>query len=168
MTTGFENRTASWRGNGSSLTNEFIPKIFSLSSGSHRLIVLGREYNVAIDNFKIIPVVNTSVVTNSPCTNFVTNTVFLDRWFTNTINRTNLVNNYITNTAYIDRWFTNTINMTNYIDKFYTNTITQIITNTVTNTVVNNITNTVIPDILDAYTFLNKTNKTLEIKVNFQ
>jgi hypothetical protein len=57
--------------------------------------------------------------------------------------------NYVTNTIYIDRVITNTV------------------TQTVTNTIVNYITNSVIPDISSILGLVNQTNKTLDIKVNF-
>lgn len=54
FTSGFETRTVTWRGNGTPDANEFSPKLFSLSAGSHQLIIRGREKNTAIDNVRII------------------------------------------------------------------------------------------------------------------
>ena len=42
-TTGFEERTVSWRGNGDANNDEISPKKFTLSAGAHKLIVIGRE-----------------------------------------------------------------------------------------------------------------------------
>jgi hypothetical protein len=43
VTKGFEERIVSWRGNGDSSSDEYAPKIFRLSAGEHKLIVVGRE-----------------------------------------------------------------------------------------------------------------------------
>jgi hypothetical protein len=42
-TKGFEARTVSWRGNGSDGNDEFTPKLFNLSTGTHQLVIVGRE-----------------------------------------------------------------------------------------------------------------------------
>ena len=52
-TSGFENRTVSWRGTGTETVNEIVPKPFNLTAGSHTLIVRGREANVQIDSITI-------------------------------------------------------------------------------------------------------------------
>ena len=43
VTSGFEERTVSWRGNGTDSTDEFVPKRFNLSAGAHKLNLVGRE-----------------------------------------------------------------------------------------------------------------------------
>jgi hypothetical protein len=43
VTAGFEQRVVSWRGNGTFDHSEFVPKVFSLTQGSHQLIIRGRE-----------------------------------------------------------------------------------------------------------------------------
>jgi hypothetical protein len=43
VTNGFEERTVSWRGNGTPESDEFVPKRFKLSAGAHKLIIVGRE-----------------------------------------------------------------------------------------------------------------------------
>lgn len=43
LTTGFEERTVNWRGNGSSESGEFVPKRFKLTAGEHKLTIVGRE-----------------------------------------------------------------------------------------------------------------------------
>lgn len=55
-TTGFENRTVSWRGNASWTNDQYSPTIFSLTPGTHQLIVIGREANVQLGQITISPV----------------------------------------------------------------------------------------------------------------
>lgn len=43
VTSNFEERTVSWRGNGDANSDEFIPKRFTLTAGAHKLIIVGRE-----------------------------------------------------------------------------------------------------------------------------
>lgn len=43
VTSGFEERIVSWRGNGDADNDEFKPKKFELKAGAHKLIVVGRE-----------------------------------------------------------------------------------------------------------------------------
>jgi hypothetical protein len=43
MTSGFEERTVSWRGNGTPESDEIVPKRFKLTAGAHKLIIVGRE-----------------------------------------------------------------------------------------------------------------------------
>ena len=43
VTSGFEERTVSWRGKGTAEQDEIVPKRFKLSAGAHKLIVVGRE-----------------------------------------------------------------------------------------------------------------------------
>jgi uncharacterized cupredoxin-like copper-binding protein len=43
VTSGFEERTVSWRGNGTAESDEIVPKRFNLSAGAHKLIIVGRE-----------------------------------------------------------------------------------------------------------------------------
>jgi len=60
----FALRNVSWRGSGSATVNQYDPKNFSLSSGSHQLIIMSREKNTYIDNFTIIKL-GSSVITPS-------------------------------------------------------------------------------------------------------
>jgi len=53
ITDGFEERTVSWRGSGTYEDNEFDPKIFTLSSGEHELIIWGREAYTLLDNISL-------------------------------------------------------------------------------------------------------------------
>ena len=43
VTDGFESRTVNWRGSGESGSDEFTPKKFHLTAGSHKLNLVGRE-----------------------------------------------------------------------------------------------------------------------------
>jgi hypothetical protein len=58
ITTGFVQQTAAWRGVGTFDNNQFVPKIFTLATGAHQLIIRGREANVQLDKiwiFKLPP-----------------------------------------------------------------------------------------------------------------
>jgi hypothetical protein len=70
VTSGFENRLVSIRGNGTFDHNEFTPKLFSLTAGTHQLIVLGREANARLQNFDLIkspaPPQNFSILMPTP------------------------------------------------------------------------------------------------------
>jgi hypothetical protein len=57
VTTGFEQHAVSWRGNGTDTNNQFVPKVFSLSVGTHQLVVEGREANAQLEqiSFKTLP-----------------------------------------------------------------------------------------------------------------
>ena len=57
ITSGFEQRDVSWRGNGTPDANEFVPKIFTLSQGTHQLIIVGREAEAQLQSFSIVQVV---------------------------------------------------------------------------------------------------------------
>lgn len=54
VTTGFQQRFVSWRGNGTFDNNEFRPKYFTLGIGQHELIIRGREGNVSLDSITIV------------------------------------------------------------------------------------------------------------------
>lgn len=56
LTSGFEERVVSWRGNGTDASNQFVPKIFNLNQGTHQLIIRGREANVELENFSILQI----------------------------------------------------------------------------------------------------------------
>ena len=55
LTSGFQERNVSWRGSGTTDNNQFNPKIFTLSAGTHQLIIRGREPNVQLDRISIVP-----------------------------------------------------------------------------------------------------------------
>jgi Bacterial Ig domain/Fibronectin type III domain len=66
ITTGFASRTVSWRGNAtasssspSGMTAQYAPKVFNITSGTHQLIVRGREGNCQLGT---IIIVQTSVL----------------------------------------------------------------------------------------------------------
>ena len=54
VTSGFENRTVSWRGNGTPDVDQFSPKVFALNTGTHQLIVQGREGGTQVESFAFI------------------------------------------------------------------------------------------------------------------
>jgi hypothetical protein len=53
LTSGFEQRLVSWRGNGT-INDQFIPIEFSLNSGTHQLIIRGREANVLLQHVTVL------------------------------------------------------------------------------------------------------------------
>lgn len=55
ITSGFEERTVSWRGNGTVDLNQYIPAVFNLTAGTHRLVVRGREANVQVRRLSVLP-----------------------------------------------------------------------------------------------------------------
>jgi len=68
---GFVSQTVAWRGNGSSGTSEFSPKVFTLSGGVHKLVICGREGNTALSQITVtavetapIPPQNLRIVVN--------------------------------------------------------------------------------------------------------
>ena len=54
LTAGFEQRVVSWRGNGTDANNQFVPKIFTLTQGSHQLIIRGRGANVQLETLAVL------------------------------------------------------------------------------------------------------------------
>jgi len=54
FTSGFEQRTVSWRGNGTDVNNQFIPKVFNLAAGPHELYFCGRESNVQLESLTLV------------------------------------------------------------------------------------------------------------------
>jgi predicted 3-demethylubiquinone-9 3-methyltransferase (glyoxalase superfamily) len=54
ITNGFEERTVSWRENAAPDANAANPKIFSLASGEHTLIIRGREANTLLDTLEVV------------------------------------------------------------------------------------------------------------------
>jgi hypothetical protein len=55
LTSGFENRTVCWRGNGTDLAPQIVPKVFNLSAGSHQLIIIGREAGTQLGQLTFTP-----------------------------------------------------------------------------------------------------------------
>ena len=56
-TAGFESRFVSWRGSGTATSNQFVPKVFSLTAGPHQLIVRGREAGTLLQRVTVISAV---------------------------------------------------------------------------------------------------------------
>ena len=57
VTSGFEQRIISWRGNGTDVSNQFVPQIFNLTAGTHQLIIVGREANVQLQSLSVLKTV---------------------------------------------------------------------------------------------------------------
>jgi len=55
LTTGFEDRLISWRGNGTDTTDQFVPWIFPLTNGVHQILFYGREADTQVAWFSILP-----------------------------------------------------------------------------------------------------------------
>ncbi|MEM3113509.1 MAG: LamG-like jellyroll fold domain-containing protein, partial [Candidatus Pacearchaeota archaeon] len=74
LTTGFQERNVSLRGNGTADINEFNPVIFYLSTGTHTFFLRGREINTAIDNLTIYKVQDVSPPSNqTQCNDLIDN-----------------------------------------------------------------------------------------------
>ena len=58
LTSGFEQRIVSWRGNGSENNDLIFPKVFQLGAGSHQIIFVGREPGTALASFSLVQVVS--------------------------------------------------------------------------------------------------------------
>jgi hypothetical protein len=54
FTSGFQNTIVSWRGTGTDTNNQFIPKIFALTAGTHQIIFAGREANTELESFSLL------------------------------------------------------------------------------------------------------------------
>ena len=54
VTQGFEERTVSWRGNGTPDSPQFVTKTFNLSAGQHELIIRGREQQTLADKVEVV------------------------------------------------------------------------------------------------------------------
>ena len=52
---GFGQRTVNWRGNGTDTADQFVPIVFTLSQGSHKLIIRGREANTLLQDMAVVP-----------------------------------------------------------------------------------------------------------------
>jgi len=55
VTSGFTNLVVSWRGTGTDTNNQFAPIVFNLSTGTHQLVVRGREGGGQLASISIIP-----------------------------------------------------------------------------------------------------------------
>jgi hypothetical protein len=59
FTTNFQSRIVSWRGNGSDTNNQYVPKVFNLATGTHQIIIAGREANTQLQSFSLIQLPST-------------------------------------------------------------------------------------------------------------
>ncbi len=57
VTSGFQQRMVSWRGNGSENNDQIVPKIFNLGAGPHQIIFVGREPGTALAGFTLLQLV---------------------------------------------------------------------------------------------------------------
>jgi len=64
ITSGFEQRTVSWRGTGSENNDQIVPKIFNLNAGPHQIVFVGREPYTALSSFTLVPVASTQSATS--------------------------------------------------------------------------------------------------------
>ena len=55
VASGFVNRTASWRGTGTQSNPQYAPKIFTLTAGTHQLILRGKDPNVQLSSLTVSP-----------------------------------------------------------------------------------------------------------------
>jgi hypothetical protein len=55
ISTGFTNQTVSWRGTGTDTNAQYVPAVFNLSTGTHQLIIVGREADVQLAQITISP-----------------------------------------------------------------------------------------------------------------
>ena len=56
LTSGFEQRLIRWRGNGTDTADQFVPKVFTLTAGTHQLIIIGREANTQLSSLSILQI----------------------------------------------------------------------------------------------------------------
>ncbi len=54
VTSGVQDRDGGWRGTGTVTKNQYTPKYFELTTGTHELIIRGREARVSIDKIEIV------------------------------------------------------------------------------------------------------------------
>ncbi|HKW29566.1 MAG TPA: choice-of-anchor D domain-containing protein [Verrucomicrobiae bacterium] len=66
LTSGFEQRLVSWRGNGSENNDQIVPKTFNLGAGLHQIVFTGREPGTALASFTLIPVASGTANTSQP------------------------------------------------------------------------------------------------------
>ena len=66
LTSGFEQRVVSWRGNGSQNNDQFVPKTFNLGVGPHQIIFVGRGPGTALASFTFIPVASATANASQP------------------------------------------------------------------------------------------------------
>jgi hypothetical protein len=60
LTSGFEQRIVSWRGNGSENNDQIVPKIFNLGVGPHQITLMGREPGTGLASFTLLQVIPAS------------------------------------------------------------------------------------------------------------
>ncbi len=66
LSSGFEQRVVSWRGNGSENNDQIVPKTFNLGAGPHQIIFVGREPGTALASFTLVPVASGTANASQP------------------------------------------------------------------------------------------------------
>ena len=57
LTSGFQNLVVSWQGTGTYDAPQFVPEVFTLTSGTHQLYIVGREANTQLQSISILKMV---------------------------------------------------------------------------------------------------------------
>ena len=57
ITSGFEQRIVSWRGSGAQNNDQIVPKVFSLSAGSHQIFFKGEQPGTGLASFTLLQVI---------------------------------------------------------------------------------------------------------------
>jgi hypothetical protein len=58
ITTGFQNEIVSWQGTGTYDAPQYVPKVFTLTAGTHQLVIVGREMNTELQTISILQMVS--------------------------------------------------------------------------------------------------------------
>ena len=66
VTHGFEVRLVNWRGSGTDSSDEFVPKRFTLTTGAHQLIIVGREPGTELGSVSFHPAPPAPAAAKSP------------------------------------------------------------------------------------------------------
>jgi hypothetical protein len=66
VTHGFEVRLVNWRGSGTDSSDEFVPKRFTLTTGAHQLIIVGREPGTELRSVSFHPAPPAPAAAKSP------------------------------------------------------------------------------------------------------
>ena len=62
VNSGFTDQLVSWRGNGTDVSNQYVPAVFSLTAGTHQLIIRGREAGAQLGQITIMGYAGAGVV----------------------------------------------------------------------------------------------------------
>jgi hypothetical protein len=56
LTSGFQEEVVSWQGNGTYDAPQFVPEFFTLTNGTHQLMIVGREANTELEQISIVKI----------------------------------------------------------------------------------------------------------------